>query len=766
MKYRHFTALIFAIFVLTGCSYEPQFHVDCVVDADCAEGATCQEGICVLDDQTPGEDMGDPDDGEPALVVERVEIMPTSARLSVAEKVQFTATAFGDGDRVVPDAEFEWFIEDTDIATIDAEGLATGVEAGTTSVTVFAEGHEATAELTVLAPVASVRVTPATVQLKQGLSATFTATPRDGNGDQILGRAVTWASSDEEVVEVLEDGTITALAVGNVTITATVDETVGEATVTVIENRVQTVSIQPDESELVINRVRTVEAVIRDGADNVLDPRGRSFSWAMPNQTPASLTDVGIPHQRRVLGLQEGTTTLTVTVDGEAMDDLVLNVIRPPIASVAITPLGASVPVGSVRQLEVVVKDDRDDELTDRVATWSIDDDTIATVEPSTGMLRAHRPGTATVTVDVEGFLNTLEVEVEFLLAQVSTGASHSCGVTPDSVGLCWGSDAEGQLGNGPDPAADVPVIVTGAIAWQEIWAASDFSCGIDVNGDVYCWGKGGFTGSVDGTGSDLPELIAGGLTFSKLRAEFEHACGITMTDEVWCWGKNGSGRLGDGTNSDALSPVQVDFMPPGAPTGLAIGVEHTCVATDTPSVWCFGKGQSGALGNMSSGEQRTPEEVVANLLFAEVSAGDQFTCARLQNNEVYCWGTNSVGQLGIDDLATTSSDVPLELTGVSLSAIDLGTEHGCGLAAATGEVQCWGAGESFKLGNMNDSDYVPAPEPTSAMNLIGVAVSAGISHSCMITDGFRPYCWGENADGRSTVDAAAQVEEPILVWP
>src|SRR5438034_1267508 len=153
----------------------------------------------------------------------------------------------------------------------------------------------------------------------------------------------------------------------------------------------------------------------------------------------------------------------------------------------------------------------------------------------------------------------------------LSVGYWHACGLTADSTAYCWGDNDGGQLGATTletcagfgvvISCSTVPVPVESAPKFAKLSAGSFHSCGVVAGGDGYCWGSN-FNGELgDGTGanSPTPVLIAGGLSFGAVSAFGRyHSCGFTAAGVAYCWGYNGWGQLGDGTGYDAYAPVQV----------------------------------------------------------------------------------------------------------------------------------------------------------------------------------------------------------------
>ena len=179
---------------------------------------------------------------EPPPVVASVTVSPSSASIEEGETQRFTATALESDGTVISGKTFAWTSSNSSVATINSSGLATGRNAGTTTIRATADGVSGTAALTVTEPppvVASVTVTPASATIEEGETQRFTATALESDGTVISGKRFTWSSSMTSVVTVSPSSgtatTATGVDAGSTTITATVDGKSGSATLTVNE---------------------------------------------------------------------------------------------------------------------------------------------------------------------------------------------------------------------------------------------------------------------------------------------------------------------------------------------------------------------------------------------------------------------------------------------------------------------------------------------------------------------------------------------------
>ncbi len=163
-----------------------------------------------------------------------VVVSPASASVPVGQTLQLTGTPEDANGNPLSGRTISWSSGNSAVATVNGNGLVTGVAAGATTITATSEGTSGTAAVTVTSvPVASVTVSPATVSLQPGQTQQLTATPKDAGGNALSGRMVTWASGSTAVATVSGSGLVSGVAAGSATITATSEGKSGSASVTV-----------------------------------------------------------------------------------------------------------------------------------------------------------------------------------------------------------------------------------------------------------------------------------------------------------------------------------------------------------------------------------------------------------------------------------------------------------------------------------------------------------------------------------------------------
>jgi alpha-tubulin suppressor-like RCC1 family protein len=197
----------------------------------------------------------------------------------------------------------------------------------------------------------------------------------------------------------------------------------------------------------------------------------------------------------------------------------------------------------------------------------------------------------------------------------------------------------------------------------------------------------------------------------------------------------------------------------------IAAGGSHTCAALSydanyTSGVYCWGLNDKGQLGDNTSVKKNTATAVATTnqgltsetVWFTQVVAGASHTCALRNDGEVFCWGLNSKGQLGIGN--TTDSSIPVQVKVdattnlTNVVALSAGTNHTCALKNDHA-VLCWGANERAQLGDASTTDRSYPVTAITATNSNAVALSAGGSHTCVASINGTAQCWGSGSSGQ-----------------
>lgn len=337
----------------------------------------------------------------------------------------------------------------------------------------------------------------------------------------------------------------------------------------------------------------------------------------------------------------------------------------------------------------------------------------------------------------------------ELFFSQVASGYHHTCGVTIEGRAYCWGWNPFGQLGDGTTTSPHLaPATVSTSLHFREVSAGVHHTCGVTMDNRVYCWGSNVEGQLGDGTTSARlkPVPVASGLFFRQVRAGYHHTCALTTDKRAYCWGRNTSGELGTGRGGNALRPTAVAgglrFFQ------ITAGNAHSCGKTTDYRGFCWGANDFGKLGDGTTTNRPTPRAVTGGLKFYQLSAGDAHTCGLTPDNTVYCWGWNAGGAIG-DGINYFQRLTPTRVAGgLYFRQVVTGSIYSCGLTRAS-RAYCWGYNGSGQLG---DGTTTQRWEPVAVSGGLrfdaAIGLTAGAGHMCGLSTDKKVYCWGFNGNG------------------
>lgn len=252
--------------------------------------------------------------------------------------------------------------------------------------------------------------------------------------------------------------------------------------------------------------------------------------------------------------------------------------------------------------------------------------------------------------------------------------------------------------------------------------------------------------------------LSAGGV--QQIVTGTRHSCALTEQGRVFCWGSNASGQLGNGTTEPANVPVEVVALGRNV-RAIAVGGSHSCAIDARGRVFCWGSNSEGQLGTGDTSQRTEPARVIRTGVDVQaITAGLNHTCMLNRFGRALCWGRNANGQLGDTTTQSRNTATPVEVLGRNLQAITAGGEHTCALNR-NGRAFCWGSNWAGQVGDGSTDDrVVPTRVQGLAQNMS--AIAGGLYHTCALNGAGRAFCWGYNRDGqlgnRTTEDQPVRV--------
>ncbi|MDO9016934.1 MAG: hypothetical protein Q8S73_20285 [Deltaproteobacteria bacterium] len=330
----------------------------------------------------------------------------------------------------------------------------------------------------------------------------------------------------------------------------------------------------------------------------------------------------------------------------------------------------------------------------------------------------------------------------------VGAGGINACARRPSGDVLCWGSNVSGQVGNGRTSTSQTtPASVVGLTDAVEVGCGLRFCCARRASGRVSCWGEN--TRSQLGVGGmareqTTPVDVTGLTDALSISMGDSFACARRVGATVVCWGDNGGGRLGDGTTTRREAPVPVVGLPGGV-VQVSAGSLHACARTGSGRVWCWGTNTNGQVGDGTMTDRWGAVAVEGLSDAVSVVAGYAGTCAVRIGGGVSCWGENSTGSVG--DGTRERRLVPAAVAGlVDARGVTVNGAYACALRAG-GTVVCWGNnGNTLGLGFGGPSVLAPGDPVVGLTD--AVAITGGLSFACARRRTGALVCWGRGPSG------------------
>lgn len=278
-------------------------------------------------------------------------------------------------------------------------------------------------------------------------------------------------------------------------------------------------------------------------------------------------------------------------------------------------------------------------------------------------------------------------------------------------------------------------------------------TCAVLKDSTAWCWGfnsLGQLGNGTSGNYSTTPVQVSSLTGVTKISLGGLHTCALKSDGTVWCWGYGGDGQLGNGAVANSSTPVQVSGL--ADVTDFSAGGNTTCAIKNDGTVWCWGEGSNGQIGDGNNNDRNSPLQVSGLTSVIEVASVYGSHCALKNDSTVWCWGAGTAGQLG--NSASLDSNTPVQTTGIA-NAVSLdGSRYGAHFCTLLSDytIKCWGQNDSMQLADTTSTNrnapIVPTGLPASYS---AREISLGASHSCLVLQNSQVYCWGIYSSGQQT---------------
>jgi hypothetical protein len=320
-------------------------------------------------------------------------------------------------------------------------------------------------------------------------------------------------------------------------------------------------------------------------------------------------------------------------------------------------------------------------------------------------------------------------------VVQIASGTGHHCARRADGRVMCWGRNANGQLGDGTRTDSSTPVLVVGLDAAIDVDVGETTSCALREGGSITCWGfappwiPSDFDPATLAWSEPAIDLEVAGFIYPTV-------CAVGASGAVGC----ASTHDGHGVYWDrrplcfCASPTLESIHGLSDVTSLAIGGTSFCALSDG-AVVCWGNfmGPAEAPARLD-----TPERL------EEIAGGDGVhKCARARAGDVYCWGNNSTGAVRFPSSDEQLPPTRVEIGGAA-TAVAVALGQSCAVLAS-GQLACWGTNYYGALGR-EPTDVVLAPGLVPGVRDV-VQVGLATLSSCARHSSGALTCWGRPED-------------------
>jgi alpha-tubulin suppressor-like RCC1 family protein len=330
-----------------------------------------------------------------------------------------------------------------------------------------------------------------------------------------------------------------------------------------------------------------------------------------------------------------------------------------------------------------------------------------------------------------------------------------------------WGQNSFGQLGINDTLNRTTPVTtILGGTNWKSVSCGSFHTAAIKTDGTLWNLGlnSSGQLGINDATTRSTPvTTFLGGTNWKSVSGGSAHTTAIKTDGTLWVWGNNGSGQLGINAITGRTTPVTT-FLGGTNWKSVSCGNVHTVAIKTDGTLWVWGSNSSGQLGINDTATRTTPVTTfLGGTNWKSVACGQLHTVAIKTDGTLWTWGLGTSGQLGINNTADRTTPVTTFLGGTNWKSVACGDSFTAAIKT-DGTLWIWGNNASAQLG---DNTVVSRSTPVTTF-LGGTnwkSVSCGNVHTVAIKTDGTLWIWGRNNLGQLGINNTADRSIPVTTF-
>ena len=269
-------------------------------------------------------------------------------------------------------------------------------------------------------------------------------------------------------------------------------------------------------------------------------------------------------------------------------------------------------------------------------------------------------------------------------LYTISAGIDNSVAIKTDGTLWTWGGGFSGQLGTNDRTTRSTPVTTfAGGTNWKQVSSNQEQIAAIKTDGTLWIWGRG-FNGQL-GTNISYSNAVyiitpvttfAGGTNWKQVSAGYRFTKAIKTDGTLWTWGDGYSGQLGNNTATNKSTPVTTSAGGTNWKQVSASNFHCAAIKTDG-TLWTWGSGSNGQLGDNTETNKSTPVTTFAGgTNWKQVSSGGYQNAAIKTDGTLWTWGRNGTGQLGTNDTTDKFTPVTTFAGGTNWKQVSGGSAH------------------------------------------------------------------------------------------